>query len=103
MPQFENSFRHLAVLNSITTTNFENKMQLENILGGVLEKIKSITSPDLHDELKNFLNDAHSVNFRNELAHGLMNSVLLHHYGQYLWWLTLKLVFKTKEYFKIPE
>jgi len=38
MPQIENILRHLAVQNGITVTSLENKIQLENLLGGVLEK-----------------------------------------------------------------
>jgi len=103
VPQLENSFRHIAELHGITVTNFEKELQLENILGGVLEKMKNITNNDLYEELKSFLNDSNSVNFRNQLSHGLMNSVLLHHYGQYAWWLTLKMILFSKNLFSVPE
>jgi hypothetical protein len=102
MPQIENSIRYIAEQNDISTTKTDEELQHENTLGGCLEKIKEITDQDLFSELKNFLTDTDSVNFRNELAHGLMDSFLLQHYGKYLWWLSLKMIFQTNNYFKLP-
>jgi len=102
MPQIENSIRYIAEQNGISTTKTAEELQHENTLGGCLEKIKEITDQDLFSELKDFLIDTGSINFRNELSHGLMNSFPLHHYGQYLWWLTLKMIFQTNNYFSFP-
>lgn len=103
LPQMENSLRYIATQAGMVMTNYDKKEQHENILGGTLQKMEGIIDADLLAELKNFLNDTSSVNFRNELAHGLMNSVLIHHYGKYLWWLFLKLVFQTSIYFKLEK
>jgi len=103
LPQMENSLRYMATQAGMVMTNYDKKEQHENILGGTLQKIEGIIDADLLAELKSFLNDTSSVNFRNELAHGLMNSVLIHHYGKYLWWLFLKLVFQTSNYFKLEK
>lgn len=102
MPQIENSIRYIAEQNGISTTKTAEELQHENTLGGCLEKIKEITNQDLFSELKDFLVDMGSTNFRNELSHGLMDSFPLHHYGQYLWWLSLKMIFQTNNYFSFP-
>lgn len=99
MPQFENSLRYIASQNGIETTKLADEIQHENMLGGCLEKIRHLTNNDLHNELKNFLIDISTVNFRNELSHGLMSTNLINHYGLYLWWLSLKLIFQTEKYF----
>lgn len=99
MPQFENSLRYVASQNGIETTKLTEEIQHENMLGGCLEKIMGFTNNDLHKELKNFLIDISMVNFRNELSHGLMSTNLIDHYGLYLWWLSLKLIFQTESYF----
>ncbi|WPU91862.1 DUF4209 domain-containing protein [Mucilaginibacter sabulilitoris] len=101
LPQLENSLRNLAVKAGINTTTYEKKDQHENMLGGILEKIEGLAKPDVLGELKNFLIDTSSVNFRNELLHGLMNTVLVQHYSKYFWWLMLKLVFETKSHFDL--
>jgi len=99
VPQIENSIRHIANQNSISTTRTDDDLQYENTLGGCLERIKEIIDPDLLSELKNFLVDTSNVNFRNEISHGLMSPFLIQHYGKYLWWLSLKMIFQTDKYF----
>ena len=101
MPQIENSLRHIAILNGIVMSNFDKREQFENTLGGCLQKMEEMTEPDLMAELKGFLVEGSDVSFRNELAHGNMHTVNIHHYGKYLWWLALKLVFQTQQYFTI--
>ncbi len=98
VPQFENSFRHIALQNGIETTKWDNELQHQNIFGGILEKIKDFTNRDLYKELSNFLVESNS-NFRNEVSHGLISPILIDHYGSYLWWLTLKMVLETENYF----
>jgi hypothetical protein len=102
IPQFENSFRHIASQNGIETTKWTDNLQHQNIFGGVLEKIKDFTKDDLHKELHNFLVDS-NTNFRNELCHGLISPIIIEHYGTYLWWLTLKMVFQTENYFSFSS
>lgn len=99
MPQLENSFRNIANQYGIETTNWAAETQHQNMFGGCLEKIKDQVDDDLYKELHSFLVDTSTTNFRNELLHGLISPVLINHYGMYLWWLTLKLVFQTEHYF----
>ena len=65
--------------------------------------MEEMTDPDLMAELQGFLVAGSDVNFRNELAHGNMHAVHLYHYGRYLWWLTLKLVFQTQQFFSLKN
>lgn len=99
MPQIENSLRTLAEQNGIIVTSYEKELQLENVLGGCLDKVQPLATPDIIEELKSFLVDGNNVNFRNELSHGLVDEIFIHKYGMYLWWLSLKLITRTKEFF----
>lgn len=99
IPQIENSLKFIAEQNQIVISRLADEMQYDNTLGGTLEKIKGITDSDLHKELIGFLADSNDINFRNELCHGLMNPMLINHYGIYLWWLSLKMIIQTKDYF----
>lgn len=104
IPQLEHSFRHLATTQGISVTNFGNTQeQLENTMGGTLQKMVTIVDGDLFVELQNFLLDGSSVNFRNELMHGIINPKLAEHYGYYLWWLSLKMIYQTKILFRLKE
>jgi len=99
IPQIENSIRYLAEQNDIIVTSYAKELQFENLLGGCLEKISILADPNLIAELKSFLIDGNNVNFRNEIAHGMMDTVLIHKYGMYLWWLSIKMIMRTKELF----
>ena len=101
MPQLENSFRYIALQNGVQTTKWAASLQHQNIFGGCLEKIKEFTDSNLYQELHHFFVDS-DMNFRNELCHGLMPPPLIDYYGPYFWWLTLKLVFQTEQYFSFP-
>jgi len=101
MPQIENGFRFIALQHEILTTQLAKPIQNENAMGGVLEKIRSVTQPDVWDELNHFL--VKDVNFRNEAMHGLLSHEQLHHYGIYLWWLCLKIILNTDNYFGFKE
>lgn len=98
-PQIESSLRYMADQNSINVTMLEKELQFENLLGGCLEKIRPLANPDIIGELKSFLIDGNSINFRNNLLHGLMDPIFIQKYGMYLWWLSLKLITQTKELF----
>ena len=102
MPQIEHCLRNLAKTSGISVTNYDEKQEFENTLGGTLEKMKGIISSDLLTELKSFLIDSNNVNFRNEILHGIMEPQLIQHYGYYLWWLTLKMTYQTLTYFDLP-
>lgn len=97
LPQVENSFRYIAQQHEITTTRLTDGIQHENTMGGVLEKIKPHTKVDVWEELNHFLVDG--IGFRNEVMHGLSSHGQNYQYGIYLWWLCLKIIYNTDEYF----
>ncbi|GHA81179.1 DUF4209 domain-containing protein [Pontibacter akesuensis] len=99
MPQLEHSLRHIATQYGIVMTNYAEDLQHEKTLGVCLGKMKDAITEDLQEELKNFLTEASSVNFRNNLCHGLIPPSEIAHYGIYLWWLALKLIFQTEHFF----
>lgn len=103
MPQLENSLRHLAVTNGIIVTTYEKRFQLENLLGGLIKKVRPLANDDIMDELDSFLVDNNNVNFRNELLHGLIETALVQKYGHYLWWLCLKMIVQTKLVFPLAK
>lgn len=96
IPQLENSLRHLAVTNDIIVTTYEKRFQLENLLGGLISKLRPLATDDIIKELESFLVQNSNVNFRNELLHGLLETTLVHKYGMYAWWLCLKMILQTK-------
>lgn len=103
VPQLENTLREFATKHHISVTNYKIREEFENTLGGILEKTELLIKEELLVELKSFFTDSTSVNFRNELLHGLMSTDRIEHYGIYNWWLMLKLIFQTKHYFKLPN
>lgn len=104
IPQLEHSFRQLATKQGIPVTNFGNiEEQMENTMGGTLQKMVAIVDKDLLAELQNFFLDGSSVNFRNELMHGTITPKLTAHYGYYVWWLSLKMIYQTKSLFRLKE
>ncbi|MFC5873342.1 hypothetical protein SAMN05443633_101718 [Chryseobacterium arachidis] len=96
IPQLENSLRHLAVSNDIIVTTYDKRFHLENLLGGLIAKVRPLGNDDIIEELDSFLVNNSNVNFRNEVLHGLLETTLVHKYGLYAWWLCLKLILKTK-------
>lgn len=77
--------------------------QRENMLGGPLKKMAGIVDDGLLAEVEKFLLDSSNVNFRNELLHGITCQKLIEHYGYYVWWLSLKLIYQTQELFRMKE
>jgi len=99
LPQLEYSLRYLGTQNGITMTTYDKDLHLENTMGGTLEKLRPLANEDIIDELISFLTDKNNVNFRNDLLHGEMETILVHKYGMYIWWLSLKLILQTKSMF----
>lgn len=99
MPQIEESLRLLLIQNGISLEYSETSLSPENSLGYYLEKLRSISTDDVIDELKSFLVDDNNYRFQNQLAHGWMEPKAIQKYGLYLWWICLKLIFSTRELF----
>lgn len=108
IPQIENSLKNLIELNGRNTTKLTEEIQNDNTLGSILrveennKMLDRICDRDLIIELNNYLVNGNSVNFRNRLCHGLISPFETDYYGIYLWWLTLKMVKQTNEYFTLP-
>ncbi len=109
VPQIENSLKHIIELNERNTIKLGEDIQHDNTLGSILKvennnkMLNGICHSDLLTELNCFLCDGNSVNFRNQLCHGLISYAETNHYGLYLWWLTLKMITQTNTYFTIPH
>lgn len=97
VPQIENAFKVIAETNQILVTRYQDKEQFDNTMGGCLLKIKPILSEDIFLELQNFLTETNGQNFRNKLLHGQSDPGMAQHYGKYVWWLVLKMIFRPDE------
>ena len=101
MPQIEHLLALKAESYAGSLTALHNKAhQDEPSLAKTLEVLKPYMSESLNDEFRFFLNTGADVNCRNNLAHGLWSADQCEYYGQYLWWLAVKLFFREKELFK---
>ncbi|KQK26100.1 hypothetical protein AR438_10995 [Chryseobacterium aquaticum] len=109
IPQIENSLKNIVEMNGRNTVRLADDIQNDNTLGAILKSdnpdkmLNGLCNEDLILELQSFLLDGNSVNFRNRICHGLIEPAEIDFYGIYLWWLTLRMVFHTKELFSIPE
>ncbi|SDI13971.1 DUF4209 domain-containing protein [Chryseobacterium jejuense] len=109
IPQIENSLKNIIEVNGRNTTRLADDIQNDNTLGTILnpenkdKMLNGICNKDLQFELHNFLIDGSSTNFRNRICHGLASTWESNFYGIYLWWITLKMVLLTKDFFEIPE
>ena len=97
VPQVENMVRyHLKNVGAKTTTVDDRGIETENGLSTLvgLPEMKAVFRDDLTFEIKALFCDPIGANFRNKLAHGLLeyNSCNSLH-GVYTWWLILRLVF----------
>lgn len=93
IPQLENSLRHLAVTNDIIVTTYEKRFQLENLLGGLISKIRQWLQMTLSKNWKVFLSIiVISILGTSCYIHGLLETTLVHKYGLYAWWLCLKMI-----------
>ncbi|MDR6526196.1 hypothetical protein J2787_001566 [Chryseobacterium rhizosphaerae] len=109
IPQIENCLKNIVEKNGRNTIKLDEPVQHDNTLGAILSLKESgnmldgICNKDLLSELNSFLIDGNSANFRNKICHGLTSPAESYHYGIYLWWITLKMVLLTKDFFEIPE
>ncbi|KFF21978.1 DUF4209 domain-containing protein [Chryseobacterium sp. JM1] len=106
IPQIENSLKSIIESNNRNTIKLLEDIQNDNTLGGLLsikengKMLDGICEKNLLLELNSFLIDGNSVNFRNKISHGLISPFEINYYGIYLWWLSLKMIVQTEEYFK---
>lgn len=109
IPQIENCLKNIVEKNGRNTIKLDEAVQHDNTLGSLLSLKESgnmldgLCNKDLLSELNSFLIDGNSANFRYKICHGLASPAESYHYGVYVWWITLKMVLLTKEFFEIPK
>jgi len=103
IPQLENSLKYILENQGVLTSKIYEEIQHDNMLGGILDLYIKRNGHDIFYELKDFLLENSSVNFRNELCHGLLSPFIIEHYGIYVWWLTLKMIFDREKIFEIES
>ena len=99
MPQIERALVMKAQQYCGDLTNYEREHHDQITLERALTALKPHLKGVLYDELRFFLNHGADVNFRNQIAHGLMAPEIILEQGIYLWWLAVKMVFCEKEIF----
>lgn len=99
VPQIEHLVRwHLKQAGEKTTTLSSMGIETENGLSTLMElpKVKEVLGENLVFEIRALFCDAFGPNFRNEIAHGLIDENACHSaYAIYAWWFALRLVFNT--------
>ncbi|SDS50094.1 hypothetical protein SAMN05192545_1512 [Maribacter dokdonensis] len=103
IPQLENSLKYILENQGVLTSKIYDEIQHDNMLGGLLDIYIKKNGHDIFYEMKDFLLENSSVNFRNELCHGLLSPFIIEHYGIYVWWITLKLIFDKEKVFEIES
>jgi hypothetical protein len=99
VPQIENMVRvHLKQAREKTTTLSTAGIETENGLSTLMDlpKVKQVLGEDMAFEIRALFCDAFGPNFRNEIAHGLIDENACQSvFAVYAWWFTLRLVFNT--------
>lgn len=95
IPQTENALRHLLAQKGVITTSLDH-VGIEEAwpLGRILAepKLEVILGKKLIFELKSLLTGDTGANYRNLLAHGLINDDYLNsHEAVYLWWILFRM------------
>lgn len=99
MPQIERSLVIKAQQYCGDLTNYERDRHDQIGLDKALLALKCHLKGVLYDELNYFLVNGADVNFRNKIAHGLMDPPSIMREGLYLWWLAIKMYFCEDEFF----
>ena len=104
MPFFEDSLRRLTCkLKGESMTTLEKDRQIQPTLEKVLIEIEPYINSELHFELISFFTKGYSVNYRNELLHGLASQSTIIKYTPYLAYLCLRLYFYSDQFLEIWE
>ena len=100
MPQIERALVKKAQDCCGDLTNYERDRHDQIGIDKALSALKPFLKGVLYDELNFFLINGADVNFRNRLAHGIMDPFSIIREGCYLWWLAIKMAFCENELFK---
>lgn len=100
MPQIERSLVIKAQQLCGDLTNYEREHHDQIGLDRALLTLKPYMKGAYYDELSLFLYNGADVNFRNGIAHGIMEPLIIEKEGLNLWWLAIKLFFRENEIFK---
>jgi len=95
IPQVESSLRYLLNHQGVVTSRLSSEgIQEEMDLNALLEipKLKEILGEDLIFDLQGSLTSRFGSNFRNLMAHGLLDQQAFYsHTAIYIWWMLLRL------------
>lgn len=100
VPQIERALVVKAEQYCGDLTNYEREHHDQATIDRALTALKPHVKGALYDELGFFLNNGAGVNFRNRIAHGLIDPETIMEHGIYLWWLAIKMMFCENEIFK---
>ncbi len=98
IPQFEHAVRQLLESQGVITSSLRSTgIQQEHLLGRLFSsfetELEEVFGPDTMFDLRGLLIEQESCNFRNLLAHGLLEPEAFHSStAVYTWWLILRLV-----------
>lgn len=93
VPQFEASLRNLLAKAGVVVANLEDGVEEDQTLGALLNRREclDIIGPDWQFELRGLLSEKAGLNFRNELAHGLLTSNQCRSVAAVnLWWIMVR-------------
>jgi len=98
MPQIENSLRYIlknhgCIVSNLTDQQVQDEYSLNKMLQEThTNELEEILGKDIVFDLQGLLIERFGTNLRNEMAHGLLDTMV---FGSpevlYLWWLTLRL------------
>lgn len=94
VPQLENSIRYMLPDDVITSSLDENGVQQEHDINRLLyePRLTEVFTEDIIFVLQALLVEKSAVNFRNQLAHGMLEyGAFFSETALYLWWLVLHL------------
>lgn len=101
MPQVEHALHNLLETLEGDVTMLSNDIQKEPSLEKVLKQLLKYSHNTLIEELEMFFVNGNDVNYRNELAHGLIDTFNLVRHGHYLFYVANLLFFLGKDFLKL--
>ncbi len=95
IPQVENSLRYIlniqgVITSSLNSDGIQEEYDLRTLLP--MPELQEIMGEDLIFDLQSLLTSRFGANFRNRLAHGLLEQqAFFSHIAIYIWWLLLRI------------
>lgn len=95
IPQVENSLRYIlniqgVITSSLNSDGIQEEFDLRTLLA--MPELQEIMGEDLIFDLQSLLTSRFGANFRNRMAHGLLDQqAYFSHTAIYIWWLLLRI------------